>query len=112
MATYSQSYSSSSTESRLSPWTWAALALTIAGALNWALQGLFRYDLIAGIFGHGSTLSRLLYTLIGLGGVYLIADAARLRERRHGTLTEGSHGVLPSTAGRATTTSREAFRAT
>ncbi|PAQ12832.1 DUF378 domain-containing protein [Bacillaceae bacterium SAOS 7] len=47
-----------------------ALALTIIGALNWGLIGLFRFDLVAAIFGgQTSGLSRIIYTLVGLAGL-------------------------------------------
>ncbi|WP_203364710.1 DUF378 domain-containing protein [Bacillus sp. REN10] len=47
-----------------------ALALTIIGALNWGLIGLFRFDLVASIFGgQTSGLSRIIYTLVGLAGL-------------------------------------------
>lgn len=51
-----------------------ALALTIIGALNWGLIGLFRFDLVAAIFG-GQTagLSRLIYTLVGLSGLICLS---------------------------------------
>ncbi len=55
---------------------WASLALVIIGALNWLLVGLFKFDLIAAVFGNLSAASRVLYTLVGLGGIYL-AFAAR-----------------------------------
>ncbi|MGE5599157.1 MAG: DUF378 domain-containing protein [Bacteroidota bacterium] len=50
-----------------------ALILVIVGALNWLLIGLFRYDLVANIFG-GQTagLSRIVYSLVGLAGLYCI----------------------------------------
>lgn len=40
--------------------------LVLVGALNWGLIGLFDFDLVAKIFGEMSTLSRLVYTLVGL----------------------------------------------
>ncbi|MGM7634065.1 DUF378 domain-containing protein [Bacillus sp. Hm123] len=47
-----------------------ALALTIIGAINWGLIGLFRFDLVAAIFGgQTSGLSRTIYTLVGLAGL-------------------------------------------
>ncbi|MCY0875399.1 MAG: DUF378 domain-containing protein [Firmicutes bacterium] len=50
-----------------------ALVLVIIGALNWLLVGLFQYDLVASIFGGAtSILSRVVYTLVGLAGIYCI----------------------------------------
>ena len=51
-----------------------ALALTIIGALNWGSIGLFRFDIVAWIFG-GQTalLSRIVYTLVALAGVWCIS---------------------------------------
>jgi uncharacterized membrane protein YuzA (DUF378 family) len=54
-----------------------ALVLTIVGGLNWGLVGLFRFDLVAAIFGgleFGETnlASRIVYTLVGLSAVYLL----------------------------------------
>lgn len=51
-----------------------ALILVIVGALNWLLVGLFRFDLVANLFG-GQTapLSRVIYSLVGLAGVYAIS---------------------------------------
>lgn len=58
-----------------------ALVLVIIGALNWLLVGLFRYDLVANIFG-GQTapLSRITYSLIGIAGLYCIKFLFRERE--------------------------------
>lgn len=44
----------------------ASYVLVLVGALNWGLVGLFDFDLVAKIFGEMSTLSRLVYTLVGL----------------------------------------------
>ena len=50
-----------------------ALILVIIGAINWGLIGLFRFDLVATIFGGQSALlSRIIYTLVGLAGIYAI----------------------------------------
>ncbi len=48
-----------------------ALILVIIGALNWGLVGLFNIDLVATLFG-GQTaiLSRIIYTVVGLGGLW------------------------------------------
>lgn len=51
----------------------AALTLVIVGALNWLLVGLFRFDLVAFLFGEMSILSRIVYSLVGICGLYLIS---------------------------------------
>ncbi|MCX8128572.1 MAG: DUF378 domain-containing protein [Clostridia bacterium] len=51
-----------------------ALVIVIIGALNWLLLGLFQYDLVAAIFGGSSSfVSRTIYTLVGLAGLYSIS---------------------------------------
>jgi uncharacterized protein len=55
-----------------------ALVLTIVGGLNWGLVGLFRFDLVAAIFGgmeFGETnlASRIIYVAVGLSAVYLLS---------------------------------------
>jgi uncharacterized membrane protein YuzA (DUF378 family) len=48
-----------------------ALTLVIVGALNWLLVGLFQWDLVAALFGGAdSWLSRIVYTLVGIAGLY------------------------------------------
>ncbi len=58
-----------------------ALILTIAGALNWGSIGLFQFDLVAWICG-GQTaiLSRIIYTVIALAGIWCISLLFRARE--------------------------------
>jgi uncharacterized protein len=56
----------------------AALILTVVGGLNWGLVGLFRFDLVAAIFGgmkFGETnvASRIVYTLVGLSAIWLLS---------------------------------------
>ena len=66
--------------SKLSPLTWVAIVLVVIGALNWGLVGLFRFNLVAAIFGELSAISRIIYVLVAVAGIYLIVDAARLHE--------------------------------
>lgn len=48
-----------------------ALTLLILGGLNWFMVGLFKYDLVAGIFGgQTSGLSRFIYIIVGLCAIY------------------------------------------
>ncbi|MGI6345228.1 MAG: DUF378 domain-containing protein [Bacillota bacterium] len=50
-----------------------ALVLVIIGALNWGLIGLFNLDLVATLFGgQDATLSRIVYSLVGLAGLWSI----------------------------------------
>lgn len=55
-----------------------ALTIAIIGAINWGLIGLFRFDLVAFIFGDMSWLSRIVYALVGLCGIYLLTFYMRL----------------------------------
>ena len=51
-----------------------ALTLAIVGALNWGSIGLFQFDLVAWIFGgQGAILSRIVYTVIALAGIWCIS---------------------------------------
>lgn len=53
---------------------WLASILVIVGGLNWGLVGLFDFDLVASIFGDMSTLSRIVYALVGVSAVVLAAS--------------------------------------
>ena len=58
-----------------------ALILTTIGALNWGSIGLFQFDLVAWICGGpASLLSRIIYTVVGLAGVWCISLLFRSRE--------------------------------
>ena len=50
-----------------------ALTLTIIGAVNWGLIGFFNFNLVAFFFGSMSWMSRVIYALVGLSGLYLIS---------------------------------------
>lgn len=58
----------------------AALLLTVVGALNWGLVALFQFDLVAWIGGgQGALVSRILYGLVALAGVWCITLLFRNR---------------------------------
>lgn len=59
---------------------YTALILTITGAINWGLIGLFKFDLVAFLFGNLSWLSRIIYILVGLSGLYLCTFFSRLAD--------------------------------
>jgi uncharacterized membrane protein YuzA (DUF378 family) len=51
-----------------------ALFLVVVGALNWLLVGVFQFDLVAAVFGgQSSMVSRIIYSLIGLAGVWAVS---------------------------------------
>ena len=63
-----------------------ALILTIIGALNWGSIGLFKFDIVAWLFGsQEALLSRIVYTVIALAGVWCIS--LLFRERETGEIT-------------------------
>ncbi len=57
-----------------------ALILVIVGAINWGLIGLFNFDLVATLFGAMSAISRIIYTLVGIAGLWSIRFFARVNE--------------------------------
>ena len=51
-----------------------ALILSIIGSLNWGLVGIFKFDLVAWLFGgQTAVFSRIIYTLVGLAGLWCIS---------------------------------------
>ncbi|MFQ6879138.1 MAG: DUF378 domain-containing protein [Oscillospiraceae bacterium] len=55
------------------------LTLVIIGAVNWGLIGFFQFDLVAFIFGNMSWISRIVYALVGLSGLYMLSAYGRLQ---------------------------------
>ena len=55
-----------------------ALILVIIGAINWGLIGLFGFDLVATLFGSMSVISRIVYTLVGISGLWCIRFFAKV----------------------------------
>ncbi len=59
-----------------------ALIITIIGALNWGSIGLFRFDIVAWLFGGQTALgSRIVYTVVALAGIWCVSLIFRARER-------------------------------
>ena len=63
-----------------------ALILAIIGGLNWGSIGIFRFDIVAALFGgQDSMVSRIIYTLVGLAAIWCISllfrDTSAARER-------------------------------
>jgi uncharacterized protein len=56
-----------------------ALILLIVGGLNWALVGLFDFDLVAALFGDMSPLSRIVYVLVGIAALIAFGLFGRAR---------------------------------
>lgn len=58
-----------------------AILLMIIGAINWGLIGLFQFDLVAYLFGGpASIVSRIIYTIVGVAGIYSISLLFRERK--------------------------------
>lgn len=49
------------------------LTLVIVGAIVWGIIGIFNFNLVDALFGTGSAFSRIIYTLVGIAGLYLIS---------------------------------------
>ena len=47
-----------------------ALILIIIGAINWGLVGIFNFNLVDAIFGTMSVISRIIYALVGISGLW------------------------------------------
>ena len=47
-----------------------ALILIIIGAINWGLIWFFKFDLVATLFGDMSVISRIVYALVGISGLW------------------------------------------
>lgn len=58
-----------------------SLLLIIIGAINWGLVGFFQFDLVATLFGGmESWLSRIIYALVGVAGIYALSLFGRIED--------------------------------
>ena len=61
-----------------------ALLLAIIGAVNWGLEGVFQFDLVAFICGgQGAVISRVIYTLVAIAGLWCVSLLFRERDEVH-----------------------------
>lgn len=56
-----------------------ALCLVIIGAINWGLIGFLGFDLVRVIFGDMTFVSRVIYALVGIAGLYALSYFGRLK---------------------------------
>ncbi len=56
-----------------------ALVLVVIGAVNWGLIGFFNFNLVRLIFGDMTLISRIVYALVGVSGLYALSFFGRLR---------------------------------
>ena len=56
---------------------YTALIISMIGALNWGLIGLFKFNLVSWIFGDMSWISRIIYVIVGICGLYLLSCIGR-----------------------------------
>ncbi len=60
-----------------------ALVLVIIGAINWGSVGLFGFDLVAALFGgQAALMSRIIYSLVGLAGIWSITLLFKSKEEK------------------------------
>lgn len=57
-----------------------ALTLVIIGAINWLLVGLFEFNLVDAIFGSLSILTRIIYIIVGIAGLWSIAFYSKISD--------------------------------
>lgn len=55
-----------------------ALILVIIGAINWGLIGFLNFDLVRVIFGDMTLISRIIYALVGIAGLYSLSFFGRI----------------------------------
>lgn len=56
-----------------------ALTLVIIGAINWGLIGFLGFDLVRVVFGDMTMVSRIIYAIVGIAGLYALSYFGRLR---------------------------------
>lgn len=59
---------------------YTALTIVIIGAINWGLIGFFNFNLVSFLFGSATWLSRIIYAIVGLCGLYLFSAYGRISD--------------------------------
>ena len=60
------------------PLDYLVLLLVIIGAINWGLVGFFQFNLVSFLFGEMTLLSRIVYAVVGIAGLYMISMFGRV----------------------------------
>lgn len=71
--------------SAMSALDYLAMALLIIGGLNWAMIGLFDVNVVASLFGFDTTVTRIIYVLVGLAALYAIYTTSKMANSRRPT---------------------------
>ena len=58
---------------------YTVLTIVLIGAINWGLIGFFDFDLVSTLFGQMSILTRIIYAVVGIGGLYAISYYGRMK---------------------------------
>lgn len=61
---------------------WITFILVIIGGLNWGLIGFFNFDLVASVFGDMSTMSKIIYDLVGLSALYMLFAGSKMMQQK------------------------------
>ena len=59
---------------------YTALVITVIGAVNWGLIGFFEFNLVAWLFGSLTWISRIIYALVGICGLYTLTFFGRITD--------------------------------
>lgn len=62
---------------------YTALTIVIIGAVNWGLIGFFNFNIVSFLFGSMSWISRIIYAVVGLCGLYLFSAYGRISDMSH-----------------------------
>ncbi|MGL5258671.1 MAG: DUF378 domain-containing protein [Lachnospiraceae bacterium] len=60
--------------------SYTTIAVVMIGAINWGLIGIFQFNLVSFLFGDMTWLSRIVYTLVGICGLYLVTFFGRVED--------------------------------
>lgn len=62
---------------------YTALTIVIIGAINWGLIGFFNFNLVSLLFGQFNWISRIIYAVVGICGLYLVSAYGRIVDMSH-----------------------------
>ncbi|MBC7513360.1 MAG: DUF378 domain-containing protein [Herminiimonas sp.] len=77
-----RAHGSASSEARMKAAEWIPMLLLAVGGLNWGLIGLFNFNLVSFLFGEMTTLTRLVYVVVGLCALYSLYLSSRISSHK------------------------------